>query len=207
MKSYVSDILDSDSNLLFKKSIEYEQQSSYFQIVIADSPTDIDKAHQLVHDIYVKEEFMRPSPTGRRTNKYTEQDSNIVFLGYQNEELAMTITAYEDTKLGIPGDSIFHEELNQFRKRKRKFVEAGSMATKLTSTRIFHTFQDTVILYLKRNSYNDIFILVHPRYEKVYKRILGFEFLAGPKFYPSVNNKAAIIMHLDLAKYPDPNER
>ena len=174
---------------------------------MANSPTEIDKAQQLVHDVYVKEEFMKPSPTGRRTNKYTEQDSNLIFLGYQNEELVMTLTVYQDTEIGLPGDSIFSEELDQFRKRKRKFVEAGSMATLVSSTRIFHTFQDTAILYLKRNYFNDIFILVHPRYERAYNRILGFEFLAGPKFYPSVNNKAAIIMHLDLAKYPDPNER
>jgi hypothetical protein len=207
MKSYASDIIDSDSNLLFKKSIQYEQQTSYFQIVMASSPFEIDEAQKLVHDVYVKEEFMKPSPSGRRTNKYTEQDSNLVFLGYKDDRLVMSLTVYMDTTLGLPGDSIFSEEINQFRIRQRKIVEAGSMATLMPSTRIFHTFQDTAILYLKRNAFNDIFILVHPRYERAYNRILNFDFLAGPKFYPSVNNKAAIIMHLDLAKYPDPNER
>lgn len=207
MKSYVSDILDSNSNLLFRSTIPFKHQNSYFQIVIASSPAEIDKAQRLVHDIYVKEEFMKPSPTGRRTNAYTEQESNLVFLGYQDENLVMALTVYQDTALGLPGDNIFSKELDQFRKRKRKFVEAGSMATLISSTRIFHTFQDTAILYLKRNSFNDIFILVHPRYEKAYNRILGFKFLAGPKFYPSVNNKAAILMHLDLAQYPELNER
>ena len=207
MKSYVSDTVDTNSNLLFKKSIQYQQQSSYFQIVLASSNYELDLAKQLVHDVYVKQEFMKPSPTGKRTNKYTEQDSNIVFLGYQNERLVMALTVYLDTEIGLPGDSIFSKEMDDFRKQRRKIVEAGSMATLMPSTRIFQTFQDTVILYLKRNGFNDIFILVHPKYERAYNRILGFSFLAGPKFYPAVNNKAAIIMHLDLAKYPDLNER
>lgn len=207
MKSYVSDTIDTNSNLLFKKSIQYNQQSSFFQIVMASTPYEIDQANQLVHDVYVKQEFIKPSPNGRRTNEYTEQDSNLVFLGYQNERLVMALTVFMDTDLGLPGDSIFSEEINKFRERKRKIVEAGSMATLMPSTRIFQTFQDTAILYLKRNHFNDIFILVHPRYERAYKRILGFHFLAGPKFYPAVNNKAAIIMHLDLAKYPDIDER
>jgi hypothetical protein len=174
---------------------------------MASTPFEIDKANQLVHDVYVKQEFIKPSPTGRRTNEYTEQDSNLVFLGYQNERLVMSLTVFMDTDLGLPGDQIFSHEINQFRRRQRKIVEAGSMATLMPSTRIFHTFQDTAILYLKRNGFNDIFILVHPRYERAYNRILRFHFLAGPKFYPAVNNKAAIIMHLDLAKYPDINER
>lgn len=207
MKSYVSDTIDTNSNLLFRKSIQYQQQNSYFQIVLANSSYEIDQAKQLVHDVYVKQEFIRPSSTGRRTNKYTEQDSNLVFLGYQNERMVMSITIFLDTEIGLPGDSIFSREIDQFRRRHRRIVEAGSMATLMPSTRIFHTFQDTVILYLKRNGFNDIFILVHPRYERAYNRILGFDFLAGPKFYPAVNNKAAIIMHLDLAKYPDINEK
>jgi hypothetical protein len=208
MKSIVENsTLKTDNTFLLKKYLKNASDTTCFTVKTANSPEEINQAKRLVHDVYVRQGLIEPSNTDLLTNKHREQQSNIVFLAYQNDKLTMTATAFLDTKLGLPGESLFYNAIGQFKVPHRKVVEVGALATVKPTMRLIHTFQDAVILYLKKQGFHDMLSLVHPKYESVYCQVLGNKYIAGPKAYPLVNNKPAILIHLDLTKYPRKNEQ
>jgi hypothetical protein len=72
---------------------------------------------------------------------------------------------------------------------------------------VFINLSALVIQHARRNGMDQLLIVVHPRHEQFYGRLLGFHRIGGERSYPMVCDKPAVacsheFVRLDQQRYP-----
>jgi hypothetical protein len=181
--------------------------ASQFTFDIARTREDLEAAFKILHDVYVEQGYMKPSPTGLRVTKFHALPTTTTLVAKFRGQVVGTISIIRDTAFGLPLDDVF--DLQVLRQRytqvaeisslaiQRKFrVEHGKLLWPLLKF-FFHYSKHTVRL-------EAILIGVHPRWSDFYVGILGFQALraASVSEYDFANGNPVEGLFLDLETAP-----
>lgn len=170
---------------------------------IAETKSELEQAFRLVHDAYAKEGYISPHPSKMRVSINNATPTATTVIGLYGDRVIMTISLFPDSKLGLPMDSIYAEELATLRTQKRRIGEVGALASdpdfrQWDFNLLFHMHK-TMILYGKNYlGLDDFVITVNPKHRSFYTSVLLFEPMGELKFYQSVNQNPAVLLKLDL---------
>jgi hypothetical protein len=177
------------------------QQDLRFKI--AETVGEFEGAYRLVHDIYVREGYMDAQPGGMRVTPFSLEPGAITFIGCEHNKVLLTVTLFRDASQGLPMDSIYKAELDMLRSSKRKIVEVGALAVESSAQLKFHSsvmmLFKFVLLYVWRQLLvDDMVVVINPKHQSFYERVLSFRPLGPEKAYGSVRGNPAIALRLDL---------
>jgi hypothetical protein len=109
---------------------------------------------------------------------------------------------FPDTPLGLPADAPYGRSLQEFRSAGQRLAEIGMLADRRTSlSRSMPGVMRIMPLILqsaREAEIDQLVITCHPRHEKFYRKLLGFEHLEGPRAHPSVLDAPSVLAGLDL---------
>ena len=175
-----------------------------FRFKIADEPEEIESAYHLVYDQYVRAGYIDdPCTNPMRLSPYHFLPETTTFIGITDGLVAVTITLFQDTELGLPSDAMYQKELDELRNQGRKIVEVGALASApdyrngdqtivMFANRIMHTYAS------KHLGVDDLVISINPKHESFYKYILLFEKIGELKQHNTYQNAPAIAYKLNL---------
>ncbi len=147
----------------------------------------------MVHDVYVQHGHIGPQPAALYLAPGALHPSAEVYNGYQNGELAATLTVVPDSDLGLPPDPGFADELTRLRQRTVPLVFCGQFVSAPTrpgespaivADRAALALELFAIVARRARGYHgdgELQVLANPvrRHVRYHERFLGFEQL-GP---------------------------
>lgn len=168
---------------------------------------------KLVYDVYLEAGFIKPSSLPYRIIKHHSDAETMVFMGCVADEQAAnrpiyTASMFADNELGLPMDEGFKREVDELRKKKRRIVEVGCLA----SDPAYRRGNKNVPMLMNRFIYNhaievlradELLITVHPKYLKIYEDILLFEKIGELSEYPYVEKNPAVALRQNLRTAPE----
>lgn len=131
---------------------------------------------------------------------YVNNSNWMTFEVSSQQQLVGTLTLGIDGEEGLLADKLHKDEINNFRKKKRKVCELSKFAidsqygSKEVLASLFHL---SYIYARSLHNADDAFIEVNPRHASFYKRMLGFRQISGINTCERVD-APAVLMHLDL---------
>ena len=189
----------------FLPEIKPELDDFIFRTAV--TPEDYLSAFNLVYKVFLKEKFIKPSPTPFRLAPQHCNEKSRVFIGIHNEndkeKIVYSISIFPDSNDGLPMDVVFNNELDQLREKGRYLVEAGHLAADSTcklntmhipmlGNKILHQYAS---MHLDAD---DIVIAIHPKFRWFYEEFLLFEKIGEIAKYGYANDNPAVAMRLDL---------
>jgi len=164
----------------------------------------------LVYLEYLKKQYAIPNKNGLRLSIHQLiQHSTTMIVVFKNKYILGTITAVEDSPLGLPMDSLFKEELNGLRKKGRHIFEATMLAmndhilnypgvpNNVRLAVLLHLFKAT-FKHIRENTVMDTCAACfHPRHELFYQA-MQFKQMGELKNYSSVQGNPALAYNMDL---------
>jgi len=172
------------------------------QYKIAATRSEREAAFRLVHSSYLRAGLSHANPYGMRVTPYHLLDSTDVLLACYQGETILTMTLVGDGRLGLPMESIYREELAARRALDRALAEVSCLADRRLSLRefcpVFIGLSQLCAQYARHQGYDDLVIAVHPKHARFYRRLFGFESLGPLRTYPTVRNRPAVALYLDL---------
>jgi hypothetical protein len=175
-----------------------------FEFALARETKEFDAVFRLVHDQYVARGYMDPQPSGRRLSLHNAVPSTKVFIASCASRVVGTITLIEDSRIGLPMDDIYREELAGFRGRGRRIAEVSALAIddeyRASGTSILIRLVRLAVLYATEiGQLDDLCFAVNPRHVDFYcKLIPSVRQLGALKEYQRVNGAPAVALHSDL---------
>mgnify|MGYP006295915513 CR=1 FL=1 len=182
------------------------EQMQGFRFRIARDIPDLEEAYRLVHNEYVRCGYMDPSDTGMRFSLHNFLSETTTFIGTFEGRLALTITIFQDTELGLPMDAIYKRKIDRLRAAGRKVAEVGALATHPD----FRNGNQNLPLYGDKIAYSyardnlgieDLVLAINPKHEWIYKHILLLDKIGGRKRYDYVKGADAVGYRMDLSKF------
>ncbi|MFW5781697.1 MAG: N-acyl amino acid synthase FeeM domain-containing protein, partial [Candidatus Muiribacteriaceae bacterium] len=157
---------------------------------VAENENEYIGSFSLVHDVYSEMGVMEKKKNGMRVSVFNTLPSTKVLVLRNGREIASTMTLIFDSELGLPSDDLFREEIDAFRRKGLRILEVGAFASRKDvreqNPRIAIELCKAAIGFA---DYADVDILiagVNPKYTRIYRKMLGFDFVGEPKEYPKV---------------------
>lgn len=179
---------------------------------IARSRKELEGAFSLVYKEYLQRGYIPKHYKSKlRLSLYNALPSTTTFVAKQGRRVVATVTLIPDSPIGLPMDKIYKEEVDALRKKGRRVAEVSQLSidSRLFPQGWFSMFNFSKLIFIFRlfkivldyalyiEKLNDICIAINPKHQYLYK-FLGFEKLAGLKYYGSVNRAPAIAKRLNL---------
>lgn len=173
---------------------------------LAENKSELEQAFRLVAHCYFEKGYMGESDSRLRIKLQHLLPDAAVFVGKLGDRVVATSSAFPDSEIGLPADSIFRAELDHLRSQGRRITELGALASNLEVETSplnvpLHTLQAMRLIYLYGQDYlkaDDLVITVNPKHRIFYEKVLLFETMSETKFYPEVNQAPAIAMRQNL---------
>jgi hypothetical protein len=170
---------------------------------LARTPGDRTGAFQLVYRSYLRAGLGDEKPYGMRVTPFQLEPASQIFVGKIRGEVVSTVTLVPDGPLGLPMDSMFHDEVNALRKAGRKVAEVSCLADRRSNpSRFLDTFCQLNRMMAQHARYHDIeclLISVHPRHARFYRRYFGFKPISDRvESCPHVQDRPAAALILDF---------
>jgi hypothetical protein len=179
-------------------------RTSPIQYRIATTKWERLAAYRLVYDHYMKAGFIQSNPFRFRVTRHHLLPTTQVFLALRDEEPICTVSLIADTSLGLPMESIYHEEVAQSRDNGLYVGEVSALAGCTTDFRsflpIFVQLTRLMAQYARKQGMHQFLIAVHPKHAGFYERFMGFEEIGPVREYPCVQNAPAVACCLDFER-------
>jgi GNAT superfamily N-acetyltransferase len=171
---------------------------------LATDRNALEQALRLQHDQYVAQGYMDPHPSGWRLNLYNALPTTRVFVARDQDRVVGTMTLIEDSRLGLPMDEIYVDELQDLRSQQRILAEASGLALhpdyQIAGIPILMRLIRMLVLYAAEiGHFSDLCIAINPRHAAFYQKAFHFRAIGGLKQYRKVNGAPAVALRLDLA--------
>ncbi|WP_286819964.1 N-acyl amino acid synthase FeeM domain-containing protein [Desulfobacter sp. UBA2225] len=164
---------------------------------------------RLLHDVYVKAGFIRPTNPPLRIIRHHSNAEARVFMGCLTDNQAektpiYTASLFPDHKQeGLPMDIGFKRQVDELRSEGRSLVEVGCLASHplyRKGNKHIPMLGNRLIVSYAINTIcaDDLLITIHPKYLKIYEDILLFEKIGQISSFSYVNNNPAVALRLDL---------
>jgi hypothetical protein len=171
---------------------------------IADSQFERISAFRLVYEAYVRAGLMRPNAFKLRVMPHHLLPTTATFVALRGERVIATVTLVGDGRLGLPLERVYGPEVDAMRQPDTWLGEVSALASAPTEA---DSKCDVVIglmrlmaQFSRRHGLEHLLVAVHPRHARLYRRAMGFQPLGEERPYPSVCNRPAVALHLDLSR-------
>ena len=170
---------------------------------IADNQSERAGAFRLVHETYVQAGLMRPNAFQMRVMPHHLLPTTATFVALTGSKVIGTLSLVGDGRLGLPLERVYGPEVDELRKPSTWLGEVSSLASVgATADLSFHVLIGLMRLmgqFSKRHGLEHLLVAVHPRHARFYRRAMSFRQLGGERPYPSVCNRPAVALHLNLS--------
>jgi len=171
----------------------------------AANAEEVCDAWALVYEAYVRTGLIDPNPHSLHTYPQILDSEYVVIIGQIDSLTVSTLSAYVgDAPGSLPLESIFANEIDEFRQQGKRLLELGLFADR--RQHIFRSF-DALLELMRFTTYfgicqgcSDAVIGVHPDHVGFYERILGFEAHGTVKPHPGVRGHPAVLMQMDWSR-------
>ena len=139
-----------------------------------------------------------------RVTPYHLLPSTEVFIAEHRGKVAFTMSLIADGELGLPMDSVYGDEVDQFRLKGLRLGEVSCLADCQRHVReFFPIFLCTCRLmaqYARYRGLDALVAAVHPKHSRFYRRYMDFHLFGCEKTYPTVRNNPAVAAWLEFAR-------
>lgn len=174
-----------------------------FEIRLAKTQAELEAAHRLLHDSYVKVGYMNAHPSGMRVLKQHLLPQCSVIIGLWKGEVVATLSLIRENPFGLPSEKVF--DFSACRNGQTRLGEVSSLALSpaVRGQLDFVLFPMFKFLYhYARTQFGvDMFMIsVVPEMVELYRCLLCFDFVPGNEksVYKAANNIEALALFLDL---------
>ena len=202
LKPYVLKLPNAIRGPIFRSRLMLNcAKDNHIVFKIANTLSELEDAYKLVHDVFVDAGYIDPHPLGLRLKIHNALPETTTFIAKFHEKIALTLTLYPDSQLGVPMDSAYKRDIDKLRKQGRTVAEVGALASNalIRNHGISMIANKIIINYATEFlGIDDIIITVHPRRRWVYESILLFEKIGRIKEYEDVKGNPAVALRLNL---------
>ena len=173
---------------------------------VAECRREREAAFRLVYDAYREAGLIPENPQRLRVTEYHLLPTTAVFLAIHEGQPIYTVSLVPDDTLGVPLDSLYHDEVEAMRAQGLYPAEVSCLAgrRKLFERReqfnIFVNLMGLMVQYARQNFVDRLLVAVHPRHAKFYQHFFGFEVFGELKSYAAVQGNPAVGCVHDFAK-------
>jgi hypothetical protein len=169
---------------------------------VGSSLQELFAAFHLVYQQYQQSGLMKPNPRQMRITPYHLLPTTEVLVALDRGTLTCTMSVVGDGEMGLPMESVYHEEIASLRLHEFSLAEVSCLAEKhdtsdSTQSAVFQLMPLVAQLAYRRGA-DQLVIAVHPRHARFYGRFLGFDVIAEERTYGQVCGKPAVAMAMDL---------
>jgi hypothetical protein len=170
---------------------------------IASSLEDRAGAFQLVYQSYLRSGLGSPNLYRMRVTPHQLCDSSQIFVGLLEDQVVSTVTLVGDGRMGLPMETMFGQEIDNFRGEGRRVAEVSCLADRRQDPRRFlETFSQLTRLmaqFARYEGIHNLLISVHPRHARFYTRYFGFRPISNRvASCPHVQDQPAVGLNLDF---------
>jgi hypothetical protein len=159
-------------------------------------------AFHLVYEQYLRSGLMAPNSYRMRITPYHLLSSTEVFVALDRGAVTCSMSLVRDGKLGLPMESVYHEEVASLRLRGISLAEVSCLADTHDPAAASQSALFQLMPLLAQLAYDrgvdQLLIAVHPRHSRFYRRFLGFDAIAEERTYAKVCGKPAVALAADL---------
>ncbi len=172
------------------------------RVRIAQGRNDYLRAFRLVYEAYLTRGYIAPHPARIRFGPHYAYRTTRTLIAETRRGVVGTVSIVGDSRLGLPMDMMYSEEVAQLRQARRRLAEATGFAIRVPGRRqnaaIFFALTRFLVQYCYWCRYDDLLITVHPVQVPFYKQLLGFTPFAGCRPHPMVQGAPGVALRLDL---------
>jgi hypothetical protein len=199
----ISSSLASSRSRLKACWFENSQTADDLDFGLATDRNALEQSLRLQHDQYVAQGYMDPHPSGWRLNLHNALPTTRVFVARDQDRVVGTMTLIEDSRLGLPMDEIYVDELQGLRNQQRVLAEVSGLALhpdyQIAGIPILLRLIRMLVLYASEIAHlSDLCIAINPRHAAFYQKAFHFRPIGGLKQYGKVNGAPAVALRLDL---------
>ncbi len=170
---------------------------------IGISRQELSASFHLIYQQYLQAGLMKPNSYRARVTPYHLLPSTEVLVALDRGAVTCTMSVVRDGKLGLPMESIYHEEVAWLRLKGLSLAEVSCLADRHDEGEKSQSALFQLMPLVAQLAYNrgvdQLLIAVHPRHARFYQRFLGFEVIAAEeRTYGQVCGKPAVALALDL---------
>ena len=171
---------------------------------IASTREEQAAAFRLVYNSYLRAGLGEMNAHRMRVTPYHLLPSTEVFIAEHRGKVAFTMSLIADGELGLPMDSVYGDEVDQFRLKGLRLGEVSCLADCQRHVReFFPIFLCTCRLmaqYARYRGLDALVAAVHPKHSRFYRRYMDFHLFGCEKTYPTVRNNPAVAAWLEFAR-------
>ena len=171
---------------------------------IANNRWDCLAAFRLVYEMYINRGLIEPNHFRLRVTPYQLLPTTQTFLAIQNQKVICCVSLIGDGAMGLPMESIYHEEVSRSRDQGLRVGEVSSLASRHTDFRkflpIFVQLTRLMAQHARLYGMDQFLIAVHPKHARFYERFMGFQQIGPLRDYPNVQDAPAVACCLDFKR-------
>lgn len=165
---------------LLRQNIRISTPPKDFQVNIASTKEELEKAYSLLHDCYVGTKLMAPDDSGLRCNFFSFLPFTTTVVAKIGEIVIGTVSLIKDSPVGLPSDKDFKFENDLLRLEGHALVEVSSLAIDSKFRKKSHVVSLYLMKYLQHYTTHHmgcttVTCVVHPRARDFYAAFWGFK--------------------------------
>lgn len=184
--------------------IDLARTSEDIEYRIATSQDEREAAFRLVYQSYLEAGLGQPNRYQMRVTPYHLLPSTEVFVAVLGSETVFTVSLIGDGQLGLPMENVYGQEVRDLRERGLRIGEVSCLADRRSKYRkcfpVFLRLCRLTAQYAWHQGLDQLLVAVHPRHARFYQRFIDFEPIGPERSYPSVQNRPAVALSLDLVR-------
>jgi len=182
------------------------------QFQIARLPDEFNDAARLIEEVYTRKGYISSVAGGQpRISEYIGKDGTKTILARHGSQLLGTISVVSGENSGLPMDSIYHDELSEFRSQDVRIAEVCQFAidkerikqmSAVTQDKVYELDVSSGLLglavqYSIHKLFDYLCFAVNPKHRAFYES-LGCIQIGDEKQYASVNKAPALAYVLNM---------
>lgn len=188
---------------LIRHKLRVMPKPDNFQVNIATTQIELEKAYALLHDCYVGANLMHPDPSGLRLNFFSFLPNTTTVVAKIDGVVVGTVSLIKDSFVGLPSDKDFRYENDQLRASGHHLVEVSSLAIDPKYRKKGHAISLYLMKYLQHYTTHHmgcttVTCVVHPRARDFYAAFWGFKANKKIVNYKFVNNALGVQVFGDI---------
>lgn len=173
------------------------------QVKLAETAAEVEGAARLVQAAYLARGIAADHHSGVRVTPHLLLPTTMVFVAVTRDGTVVgTISLVVDSRLGLPLEAVYCDEVARLRRDGRRLAEVGalSLASEYRHSGLVHLLNKIMVrVALERCGIDHLVICVHPRAEDFYRGALLFERIGDERHYAGLNASArAVALRLEL---------
>ena len=175
----------------------------------ATTPEDLEAVWHLTHDEYVRMGYSAPRPDGMLRHYHLDGiPQTTVWVAEDDQgQIVGTVSLTEDNPAGLHTDDDFKDVVNEIRRECQASGKRLAASWRIVTRANLHNELGVIMglvaaIMDEVVAYPDLVSLYtfNPRHERFYRRMCGFERIAGPRPSRAVKDAPGILMRGDWEK-------